>query len=510
LYWLRRCSKPASRQSHFAPYTALLVSAEAQDEAERAHVVSVSANPKSLFDLTAALMVWLGLAGLVAGCRVVQSTAEFPGKVVQAVTGAKSAAPVVDPVALQQQVMRFADDFSGRIISTAEHLRRGTNAPDRLEIQKLRLAYLSDTLAVAAGPNAVANLLDMAVLVSMSRKAVEEHWEPQVYGESARPMLEACQRSEAEIWQLATTVLKSEQLAELHKAIDACQPQPDLATVLSTRALTLAGETSKSSPASRQAVGSVFSLLMLDPLAGLDPAARELAQARLVADRALFLGTRMPLVLRWQVEVLGQNLASLPEMQQALTNTTQLAGAADRLSRVAEQLPERAATERKELLAALDAQGGKLTSLASELRLTLDAGGQMFDSLKATLVTFDGLMKRFGVCEPTALGQTDTHSRPFDVLDYGRSAKEIAAMAQQLDTTLRSFNGTLDSPVWTQRLRDFKIVSGQAQADARGVLNHGFLLGAGLVVVFFGGALIYRLLTFRFTRRLEEKNRETK
>jgi hypothetical protein len=132
---------------------------------------------------------------LATGCRLVQSTAELPGKAVSTVTQVKKDRLAIDPVELQQQLMRFADEFTAGMVTSAEQLRRGTNDLDRVELQKWKLKYASDTLAIASGQNAVANLLDMLVLVTMTRMAVEEHWLPKVHGETARPMLEACREA---------------------------------------------------------------------------------------------------------------------------------------------------------------------------------------------------------------------------------------------------------------------------------------------------------------------------
>ena len=113
--------------------------------------------PQRLQILTAgrrkAGLVAAGLALLLTlfatGCRLMKSTAELPGKAVGTVTQGKKDQPAVDPVALQQQLMRFADEFSARIATSADQLRRGTNALDRVELQKWKLNYASDTLAIA-------------------------------------------------------------------------------------------------------------------------------------------------------------------------------------------------------------------------------------------------------------------------------------------------------------------------------------------------------------------------
>ena len=49
-----------------------------------------------------------------------------------------------------------------------------------------------------------------------------------------------------------------------------------------------------------------------DPLAGLDPAVRELTQTRLFAERALYVAQKMPLLLRWQTELLTINTLNQP------------------------------------------------------------------------------------------------------------------------------------------------------------------------------------------------------
>jgi len=81
-------------------------------------------------------------------------------------------------------------------------------------------------------------------------------------------------------------------------------------------------------------------MFQVDPLAGLDPAVRELTQTRLFADRALYVVQRMPRLLRWQTELLGLNTAQIPAVRQltelmlaldrtiASTNLTQLAAQA--------------------------------------------------------------------------------------------------------------------------------------------------------------------------------------
>ena len=196
----------------------------------------------------------------------------------------------MDPVEVQQTLLRFADTFSTRMTLGVEQLRRGTNALDPAEALQWKIALATETCSIASGPNAVANLLDMTVFVTVTRTALEEHWQPKVFGESARPMLEHCRNAETNIWQLAATVLQPKHQAELRQAIEVWTRQNPLAeNVLAARAVGFASQAAEASKAGAVTPGSVFSLLNVDPLAGMDPAVREIAQTRLFAERALYV-----------------------------------------------------------------------------------------------------------------------------------------------------------------------------------------------------------------------------
>ena len=75
---------------------------------------------------------------------------------------------------------------------------------------------------------------------------------------------------------------------------------------------------------------SVFDLLNMDPLAGMEPAVREIAQTRMFAERAMFVTQKMPTLLRWQMELLSLNAVALPAVQQLVTNSTQIATSVER------------------------------------------------------------------------------------------------------------------------------------------------------------------------------------
>jgi len=442
------------------------------------------------------------LLTLCSGCRLFKTAAEAPGQTVRAITPGKKNQHTLDPVEVQQRVLRFADQFSTRITVATAQLRHGTNAIDPAEVLRWKIALGTETCSIASGPNAVADLLDLTVFVTVTRASVEEHWLPEVFGESARPLLESCRNAETEIWRLAGGVLNPEQQAELRQGIGLWRAQNPLPeNLLAARALGLTARVAEARKTDKPASSaSVFNLLMLDPLSGLDPATREIAETRLFAERALYVAQWMPMLLRWQTELLTLNAVALPEVQQLVTNSTQIAASVDRFARVVELLPNQVSAERQEILKALESQEKGLSALTAEARQTLTAGTQMSTSLNTTLTTFDGLMQRFGVGETNAASSPSTNSQPFRILDYAQTATQMEAMARQVTELLRTLDQTLGSTNLEKLTAQMNPVVQRAQTGSKEIVDYAFWKGILLVAIALMAALLYRLVGSRLHR----------
>ena len=296
------------------------------------------------------------LLAFSANCGVLQGAVPILGRLFPGKSGKmdKQAELLVE---VQESLLRFADEYSMRMVGGVDNLRRGTDALSPAEVLQLKIAIGSETWSIASGPNAVVDLLDMTVFVTVTRMAVEDYWQPKVFGKSALPMLAYSRSAEADIWKLAGKVLKPEQQTDLRQSIAAWHRQNPLGeSLVALRSLDFAsrvealGQNEVSKPA------SVFGLLNVDPLAGMEPAVREVAQTRMFAERALFVTEKMPTLLRWQTELLSVNAVEMPAVQQLISNSTQLSVSVERFAYVAEQLPEQLSTEREEIVKALQTQ----------------------------------------------------------------------------------------------------------------------------------------------------------
>jgi hypothetical protein len=448
------------------------------------------------------------LLAATTGCTVVHETAKLPIKTVNAVVpGSKNKQP--DPAAVQTLVLGYADDFFGLTSSGLdEYARRVNTTKAQAQALSWKLALNSSALGIATGANPTANLVDFLALSGLTRNVVEKKAREAQPPGAMDLWLQNARDLETNAWSVAAQVFTADQQEEIRAALGRWLVQdtnsaggffrrPQELTV----GLRQQGE-KESHP------GSVFSLVGLDPTSGLDPAVREVTRTRLFAERAMFTAQRMPILIRWQTEVMLDQLLHQEQLTNALTTADRLSRAAESASQTAALLPERLSAERKAVLDALDAQEGKLKDLSSELGRTLTAGEKMSTSLNTTLTTFDALMKRFGVGEPST-SPPDTNSRPFNVLEYAQTAEQIAAMAQQLNALLKDASGTLDTPALDKRLASLKALAAQTGADAKSVLNHAFLLLASLILLTFSCALVYRWLGPRLSAPRHRPAHET-
>jgi hypothetical protein len=440
---------------------------------------------------------WLGLALLAVvtgtGCRLIQHAVNVPGQAVQAVTPGNDEQHAADPVEVQQKLLRFADEYSMQMVSGVDALQRGTNALTPGKVLETKIEISSETWAIAAGPNAVADLLDMTVFVTVTRMAIEDYWQPKVFGDSALPLLAYSRNAEAQIWDLAGTVLTPKQQQELRRSIAIWHSQNPLPEgLVAARALGFAEQIAEANKADETAPGSVFSLLMIDPLAGVNPAVREIAQTRMFAERALFVSQKMPMLLRWQTELLSINAVEMPAVQQVVANSTQIAAAMARFAAVAEKLPDQVSTERAEILKALQAQEKDVASLMA-------SGTQMSDSLNTTLTTFDALMQRFGVGETNRDVPPPANAEPFRIQDYTQTAAQLGATARQLTELLIALDQTLGSTNLAKLTAQVGPVVQQAQTSGKEIVDYAFWKGILLVGVVLAAFLIYRLLAARLS-----------
>jgi ABC-type transporter Mla subunit MlaD len=230
----------------------------------------------------------------------------------------------------------------------------------------------------------------------------------------------------------------------------------------------------------------VFNLLAIDPLAGLDPATRELADTRLFAERGLFLARHMPTLIRWQTELLIINAAEVPQLEKLLADAARLSESADRFSRTAQRLPGFISSERQAIVHALDTQQPALNGLAAQIEKTLAAGSQMSNASTATLKTFQEVVRQLQA------GPPDPNSEPFRIDNYTAAARQIGDSAQNLTRLLHTFNRTLSPDNLDALSNRLDAMLRQTRASGRELVDYTFrqTLFLGLLLIASACAMV--------------------
>lgn len=434
------------------------------------------------------------------GCSSIVRVAESPLRELAETLETDPGTRSLTPVELQNQLMRFADRYHAAVIAATMKLREHGKPPDRKRLLLMKLRYSEDLYAVATGPNPLANLLDMIVVVTMTRMQLLDYWIPTMFGPSADTLMSILRQQENDIWALAADVLTPAERDELRKALRAwCEQNRASKTLDEMRATGFASEIAKYSRAETSTSGSVFDLLDLDPLSALDPATQEIARTRHFGERALFLVQRMPTLLRWQSELLAMSVAQLPEAQAALNDTHRLSAAADRLSLAAQQLPADVARERQLLLDALRMQSGTLSALAGRVQQAMQAGADMAKSTDATLKTFDQVYAALHA------RPRDPNAEPFRIDDYKDIAAQLAITASEINGTLKSLQLLASSPGAVAERQSLSRIAEDVERRGDRLIDRLVRVVASLIGLACVGLLAvlvaYRLLSRRLLAR---------
>jgi hypothetical protein len=393
---------------------------------------------------------------------------------------------------LQLKVMRFADDYTGRIRDPIESLNVTATPPEiRLWAHNWRVSQATAAYTIASGSNPTINALDMIVLATLSRMVVEDRLLDE-YGPRAQALLETQRHLEQQSWSLVDGVLDAEQSNDLRASIEKWRAEhPQARAVTQVRFADFAALELRRGDNEQHVSGGLFGLIGLDPLSNLDPAVRELEQTRQLAERTIYYLQRAPTLLDMEVERLVYQLAAMPEAQRTLTGVDRLSFAAEAVGQLSNRAPEIIASERHaiiaELTAALHAEQDRLQPLLVDIRDVLNAGTQTSQSVTGTVTALDAFIARFQPGEPAATAAPSASKRPFDITEYAATARELAAAADRVQALLLQ----LDSSS-----KDVERIAHAATQDVNSVIDHAFRRAIVLILVLgavaVSGALLYR------------------
>ena len=429
-----------------------------------------------------------------SGCSMFQKT--FGGGGQSSGASSKNESGSGLPRAIQAEVMRFADRYATRVAEASETVRRRVPTPEaRLEMLQWKLTQATGVYTDATDASPIVGTVDSVTLATLSRMVAEDYWVGQKYGDLATPLLEVHRQLEAESWVIAKRVLNADQVQQLTDFLAAWRAaHPDQTAVYRTRLLDFAAYAGESSSAQSSRPSSLLGVLRVDPLAGLEPTARSIEEARLLGERSTYYLQRMPTLLSWHAEWLSYSLAVTPESRQLLADADRLSKAAEVFAKTAEQLPQVINDQREaaiqQVFDNLNANSRNLRASLVELRGSLQAGTEMAKSTDAAIQSLDRFVGRFQK-GPAAAGPA-AQSRPFDILDYATTARDITATMAELNATLAALD---------QRMPQVATLTGLLENTGNRLLLRLLWVGVLLIIVLVGAvtgaALLYRRLNAR-------------
>ncbi len=351
----------------------------------------------------------LAAALVLAGCQTLRSMSPRARK------DAETAARLLQ---LQQQNMRFADNYVMRLMEAVRVAElRAADPMQRYHLSGWLLAQAVTAYSAASGDNAVMAALDLVSLATLSRAVVEVSG-PKRFPQQADAVLAVHRELEAEAWKLAADFLTPTQQADLRRVLlDWRAQHMDVETAPFVRFREFVNVMPSTTAQKTTATPtSLMGLVGLDPMAGLDPAVRQVEQSRLLAERAIYFAQRVPFIVDLQLDRSLNRIMVDPDTRALLAQTASISTSAERFAAVAEALPDEFSQEREALIRQLSelltTQQATLLPMLVELRGALEAGNLTATSVDGAVRSIDALVARFKAPPAPAPGPAGRSTSP--------------------------------------------------------------------------------------------------
>jgi len=393
---------------------------------------------------------------------------------------------------LQLTTMRYADEYRTRVVEGVNRFQAGAVTPEeRLLAQNWKVTQAQAVYIDADGPNPALNTLDIVVLATLSRMVIDDAWKQ--YGDRIQFLQKTHHELEQGAWELAKPVLSDAQAAQLRDIIARWRERnPTVRSVGAIHFTDFAKSIGEPGPGEANRVGSIFSIVNLNPFADLDPAVQEITQTRQLAERAIYYFQRMPDIIGMQAEQLTYQMAVQPETRSALASVQRVSLVGSAANTLATDLPTILDKEREALLRQLTqeitSQSATIGELSGNLRATLQAGTATADALNSMLQSLNKLTGQFVSSTPAPKTPVQPSGPPFDIRNYTEALQAATGTAQELTALTQQLNASMPS------------VRSATQGLIDNIVRQVLLILAVLIVGTFGAALAYRAIVLRMQR----------
>jgi hypothetical protein len=370
---------------------------------------------------------------------------------------------------LRSQLLRYTD------VVIAEMRRLSVGAPDndptpteRAYLQRVQADVAAVALALSIGPDPESSLQGLMASMTVKRRWVDDLPLDSIGSEVRERVVDAMTRLDKEIWDIGSGLYTQAELGDLRGRVDAwwaeTSPRPPAGVVRVDEL--------PNAPASGMSKG-LFS--------GIAEANRQVAEARLLGERFLFLAERLPTITLWQTESAAWEAANAPASRSALASISVMSEAVAILAARVDSLPMLMDDQREAFLSAFDEREANLTTLLSETGDVVRDAAPLLESSERVA----------GLGSETALRLSETLEATERLL---LALRDVNAPGGAVSLDIEAYTGAIDDVrASTEALNEaLSRVEGLVGEPAI-IIDHLVWRLAQLILLIFGLVVAYRL-----------------
>lgn len=405
---------------------------------------------------------------------------------------------------LDQRLYAFADRYTMLVVSaTDEMVRNNPDADQRRLAHQIKLVGTTSIYDIVTNADPFTKLMDLLLVVTLqSYTWIDEDRAEKSFGPRSAPLIRALRTARTDVWKLASGVLKPDQLQRLDNLIlESRKDNPDVSFISFMRFNEVSAARNQSLIAQLRVESGLFS--------SISEATKVADEVRLLAERAFYQSKRMPFLVNWQMEALLNETLAKPEIRGPLEGTGEMVQAVNRVSAMAEKLPQTLASERAAVFEELEKREPTVSKVLLETRKTaaeakdLSMSGERLTrnlnetarELNTTLASLDAF-----VTKQNRLSPPDPKAPPFRIEPYVQAAGELKQTVAGVNQALVTLNQTLERSQQFVQARPWQGALADADGLAQARIDQVFTRGAALIVLFFGTLLVYRIAASRLVR----------
>jgi len=246
----------------------------------------------------------------------------------------------INEAQLQSHLMSFADRLASIMdMAIAKFESFNPTGKTRYEVLELMTFTLHQGFLIAGESDPDVALLDMLSMVTLGRIFFEEEGQTR-YGKVIVPVTDAYRKVEVDIRKVATIVLTPNQMLNLMKIIKRWRKEnPEIKSFPLIRFSNFAADRHESTLTKAEDPEGLFE--------SVESASETVEEMRLLAERGMYLATRIPLLSGLFGDLWLTRIMNNPDLQKALADVSQLSKGTAGLASIAENLPDQIATERE-------------------------------------------------------------------------------------------------------------------------------------------------------------------